>query len=177
MESLKVGPFLRECHIFVDDSNLLYSSHKNELNSTIIIIENELVKVSQWVDENSLSLNNDKTKLLVIAPPNISRGIGTVDIKINNILIEQCNHLKCLGLTIDNTLNWNLHINNIAKACNSRISSLYKIQNYVPLKYKMMLAHALVISLFNYMSTVWSCTTKNNLDIIEKVIRILARFV
>jgi hypothetical protein len=162
---------------FVDDTNLLYCDYIYNIDSTVSAIEGELCKVNQWVDVNSLALNTSKTKMLVIAPPKMIKGLGTIHIKLNNVLIQQCNSLKCLGLTLDSTLDWSIHINNISKVCHSRIRSLYKIQNYVPLQYKLILAHALVLSLINYMSTIWSSTTNHNLNIIERVIRCLARFV
>jgi len=76
-----------------------------------------------------------------------------------------------------NTLSWNSHINNIAKSCHLRICSLYKIQCFIPYKYKLILGHALVLSLVSYMSTLWSSTTNNNLLVMEKIIRCLARFI
>jgi hypothetical protein len=95
----------------------------------------------------------------------------------NGSLIEEVQSLKCLGLIIDSTLSWELHIKSLAKICHFRIISLYKISEYVPYEYKLILGHALVISLMNYMSTIWSGASKKNIKVFEKVLRSLARFV
>jgi hypothetical protein len=162
---------------FVDDTNLAYFDYSKNLDVLVKNIESELKRVNEWVEANSLALNSNKTKMLVISTPRRINSISTIDILFNGIIIEQCDTLKCLGLTIDSTLSWDTHINKIAKVCYYRLNSLYKIRQFIPNKYKLLLANALVLSLVSYMSTLWSSASKSNVNTMEKVIRSLARFI
>ena len=127
--------------------------------------------------KNALALNTEKTKMIVIGTPQRIRTIGNLNIMFNNVLIQQWDTFKCLGLTIDNTLRWDIHIEKMAKLCHFRICSLYKIRQFIPDKFKLVLGHTLVLSLVSYMSSIWSSATSNCLATFEKVIRSLARFI
>ena len=50
-------------------------------------------------------------------------------ISINNKTIESLKSVKIKGLTIDNTLNFGIHINNIGKVASEKIKGLGRIRN------------------------------------------------
>jgi hypothetical protein len=163
--------------IFVDDTNLIFFDDVKNRDILTDNIENELCRVNDWVLSNSLALNTDKTKLMLISTQKKLNLIGNFSVLFNGAIIQTCNNIKCLGLTIDSTLSWDLHISKMVRACHNRINSLYKLKDFISNEYKIMLGQALVMSLINYMSTIWGSTTNKNLKAVEKVIRSLARFV
>ena len=124
-------------------------------------------------------LHSDKTKFMIIANKHNLKSITELSLSFvfNGAIIKNCESLKCLGLLIDPSLSWDLHINKLAKSCYLRLVSLYKIINFIPNEYKAMLVEALVLSLINYMSSIWGKATAGNIKIIENVIRSAARFV
>jgi hypothetical protein len=64
-----------------------------------------------------LTINFFKTHCMHFKTKN-SVSIGTV-LACNNNVITEVSHIKFLGLTIDDTLSWNLHINGIMKRLTS----------------------------------------------------------
>lgn len=163
--------------IFVDDTNLLFFGSPNNLDLLHDEINADMVKVNDWINDNALAVNSDKTKLMLIGTKSRVKSLSDFSFIFNSIVIQNSNELKCLGLTIDNTLSWEAHINNIARACHYRISSLFKIRDFIPDEYRKLLASTLVLPLMNYMSCLWCSAKDKYINVFEKVLRSLARFV
>ena len=90
-------------HLFVDDTNI-FLQDKN-LHSLEFKLNEELHKVNQWLQLNRLSLNINKTNLVVFCPS--QRKPQSINLKISDRAVEQFSYVKYLGLIIDCTLNWN----------------------------------------------------------------------
>jgi len=95
--------------LFAHDTSLLITgqtAHKfqDDLNSTFS-------QISEWVKQNSLSLNISKTYFIQFS----SKSLNYLDINITyeNNYITKVNGLKFLGLNIDNALSWKTHIDKI----------------------------------------------------------------
>ena len=63
--------------------------------------------------------------------------------------------MKLLGLTIDNKLNFEIHINNIWKVASSKIKDSGRVRNRLNLSQTKILYNALILSKFNYCCLVW----------------------
>ena len=61
-----------------------------------------------WANLNDMALNTSKTKSILITTHSHS-----LDVMINGKLIEQVEHAKLLGVTLDCHLTWEKHIENI----------------------------------------------------------------
>ena len=86
------------------------SSTLNTFNDTILndnlesLINDELLKINEWLKINKLSLNIAKSKYMTFQRTN--KNIQTLTLKIDNINIEQVKEFNFLGLIIDTNLNW-----------------------------------------------------------------------
>ena len=111
--------------MFADDTNLSYSG-KN-IHSLFNTIDNELSNISHWFGSDKLSLNADKTKFTlfdkVIQKDNIPLVLPTL--KINNTLIKRVDHIKFLGVLLDENLTWKNHINLIENKTSKSLGILH----------------------------------------------------
>ena len=55
---------------------------------------------------------------------------GPVKLYVNNTLLEEKNHVKYLGIMMDNNLNWKSHAKYIAKKIKRSIGILSKLRYY-----------------------------------------------
>jgi len=101
--------------IFADDTNIIFThsnltDFKNEIN---IVIE----KISKWFQANSLILNFNKTKYIQF----MAKLKLAVDIHISYKanLINNMYSTNFLGLTLDSTLSWKTHIDQLSSKLNS----------------------------------------------------------
>ena len=97
--------------IFADDTSILFS-HSNliDLNKNFTIV---FTTLNKWLGANQLSLNFYKTNCVHFTTKrNMSFNL---QIGINNNFITNRFYTKFLGVTMNNTLSWNNHIDLLVK--------------------------------------------------------------
>ena len=78
-------------------------------------LNNELVKISDWLNINKLSINVKKSKYLLHKMNN--KILNPLQLNMDGTPIENIKEFNFLGLTINENLKWNNHIDNIAIKC------------------------------------------------------------
>ena len=96
--------------VYADDTTLYCN-----INQTITAetINRELIKISQWLGANKLSLNVAKTKFMVFHAS--KKSVIYPELQINSNNIECVTQFNFLGLTLESNLSWNKHINSRTK--------------------------------------------------------------
>ena len=95
-------------YLFADDTNLLYSN--KDLKYLETVVNEELIKVGDWLDANKLSLNTSKSNFVIFHPYQ-HKPDCTIQLEIYNndfkksVPLEQKTFVKYLGILIDNNLN------------------------------------------------------------------------
>ena len=114
---------------FADDSNLLcINKSMKRINKHIIY---ELALIVQWLRSNKVSLNVDKTELLISSPKR-KKITKHLNFRISGQKIEISIRVKYLAVQLDQHLNWNEHIKNIIPKLSRAIGVLSKICHYIP---------------------------------------------
>ena len=91
-----------------------------------------LNSISQWMNGHFLRLNQDKTKILVIAPPLIKKEIKVEGVFLDANCIRFVESAKNLGVIIDSVLSFDNQINKVVKSCFIIIRMLYLIKHFLP---------------------------------------------
>ena len=116
-----------------------------------------LSRLCLWLHANKLSINAVKSKFMLIA---FSHSVSKLadhekpHIKILGKCIEQVSSIDCLGMTVDQFLKWDKHVEGLSKKISSAISSL-KIAGFLPSKALINTYYSLVESKLCYCNTVW----------------------
>jgi hypothetical protein len=75
--------------------------------------------MNEWFNLNVLALNHDKTCCMKFAGKHDCT--NTLRIKYNNKNLHEANNVKFLGMILDNTISWKIHIESLKaklnKAC------------------------------------------------------------
>ena len=104
-----------------------------------------------------MALNTSKTKSILITTQQKFHRLNdhSLDVMINGKLIEQVQHAKLLGVTLDCHLTWEKHIENICSIVNSRLSLLRRIKPFLnhhcALRFFNSCIHNLLIYCSNYL--------------------------
>ena len=136
--------------------------------ATCILIR-QLVKLKialTWFKDNQMMANPGKFQFMILSKNTINKSIV-----INNKTIESSKSVKLLGLTIDNKLNFGIHINNICKVASAKIKCLGRIRSRLNLSHAKILDSSFIFSQFNYCCLVWmfcSKTLQNKINQIQK---------
>ena len=81
-----------------------------ELEKTI---NEELKKLSLWLNVNRLALNVSKTNFVIFRAK--KKVYHNVTLILNRKALEQKDHVKYLGVFMDEHLNWSYHISHVIK--------------------------------------------------------------
>ena len=105
---------------------MLMTNNVIEENAKEVIeaLENSSRKLIQWFSNNQMKANTDKCFLLTSSNQESS-------ICIHNKIIKNSKYEKLLGVKINQTLNYNAHINNTCKKAQHKLSALSKITPYI----------------------------------------------
>ena len=106
---LRLNLTYMSCIQFADDTTLYYS-HRN-LRVLRCCIENDLSVVMDWFRANSLTLNVQKTNLLLFSPKSGKQ--PNFEIHINQVTVKPVKETKFLGVILDNEMNWTTHVKSL----------------------------------------------------------------
>ena len=156
--------------LYADDTSA-FTSNKDIslLNNTM---SNGLNKSNKWFQSNKLSLNLKKSNFMLFGTHNKTKKYNNrFKLHLDNEEISHVDAYKFLGLTVDQSLTWNNHINGLSKKCSSNIGTLNKVKNFLPESALLSLYNTLILSHINYGITAWSIagvSAKNRLHILQK---------
>ena len=160
--------------LFCDDTTLIFEN-KN-IDYLIQNCNSGLNEFYNWCSANRLSINISKTSSMLFSNTTSSANLPVI--KLNNIQIERLSSVQFLGITIDDNLKFNLHINNIAKKISKNSGILFKLRPYVDLPTLVSLYHSFIHCYINYCPLIFSNAFANHLKPLEvaqkKCIRIIA---
>ena len=149
---------------FADD-NTIYSCAKS-VNDVIENLQSDLKIALKWFKDNQMMANPGKFQFMILSKNTINQSIV-----INNKTIESLKSVKLLGLTIDNKLNFGIHINNICKVTSTKNKRSKRIRSRLNLSQKIFLYNSFTLSQLNYcclVSMFCSKTLQNKINQIQK---------
>ena len=156
--------------LYADDTSA-FTSHK-DISTLNNIMNDGLFKLNKWFQSNKLSLNTKKSNVMLFGTHiKTNQYRNELKVSIENAEIECVNACKFLGVTIDQNLTWENHINQLTKKCSSSIGMLFKVKNFLPETALLSLYNTLVLSHINYGITAWSSagiSAKTRLHILQK---------
>ena len=125
---LRLNLTYMSCIQFADNTTLYYS-HKN-LRVLRCCIQNDLSVVMDWFRANSLTLNVQKTNLLLFSPKNGKQ--PNFEIHINQVTVNPVKETKFLGVILDNELNWTTHVKGLLMKMKRNYILMCRGKNLLP---------------------------------------------
>ncbi len=158
-------------HLYADDIQLYCSFKPTELRKLSSLI-NCLTSVQQWLSNNYLQLNSDKTETLIIAPdnsiPQIKQCIGALG---SSVLPK----IRNLGVTFDTAMSLEHHSKLLTKNCFFQLRNISKLRTLVSKAELEMVIHAFISSRLDYCNSHFTCFNKKELDRLQAVQNSAAR--
>ena len=160
-----------EVKLFADDSALFRKiKSPNDHN----ILQADINNLILWENTWSMQFHPDKCQLLNISNKK-TPSIHTYT--IHNSHIQPTPNAKYLGITINNKLSWNTHIDTVCQKGNNTLNFLNRNFRHTSKKIKEQLYMTYVRPILEYSSSVWDPHTLDNITKLEKVQRRAARFI
>ena len=134
---------------FADDTNLHINSYIKRLQKNI---NYDLKRLTNWFDANMISLNCTKTELIYFRKKR-SASPTNIKIKLNGKRLTSTDHIKYLGVYLDEILSGFAHYDFLAKKLHIVTSMLARSRDYLSINELKSIYH--VVFHLNYASQMW----------------------
>ena len=150
----KIVSYADDTQLIIDAKNIKQLERK---------VENIITIAQRWYSRNSMKNNIGKTEVLAI---NLRRQTNTIKIKITDegkqIILKPKQHIKILGVYIDDKLNWTKQVNYVKRKSMNVTRNIHRINYLLPIKQKVHLYNALISPQFDYADIIWGGCGKVN---------------
>lgn len=144
-------------HLYADDTQIYHSFKAENTMHALTMVNEDLNQIYEWATRNSLILNPAKSKMLIIGTKTqVSKVLcQNPNLTINGIDVPIEPDARNLGLIMDGELRFVKHINDKIKNAFYKLKILYNIRKYISESIRILLCDTLVLSPFNYCSSVY----------------------
>ena len=166
-----------ESVLYADDAALLLADENlKRLKRTV---NRELKLLDDWLIANKLTLNMAKTNYMLIANTNVltAKDMKKFKLTIRKYTLHEVDHIKYLGVILDNKLNWSYHIAYLVTKLSQVAGMLYKVRDILPMKNRIMVYNSLAGSYLNYGIISWGSATLSTLSKLKALQNRLVRYI
>ena len=162
--------------IFADDTNVFASSPS--IRDLEKLMNEELAKIKEWCDLNKLSINIKKTNYMIVKSQ--KKKPGNTNIKLpnndgNSDIIEKTDHIKYLGVFLDEKLPWKHHIAYVCSRIARNTGIFTKLRQYMSLAQLKQLYYSLVHPYISYAILAWGSGSKTQIKKVQTKQNIVIR--
>ena len=121
-------------HFYADDTQLYICvdpRKPGETDHAISILSNCISEIKNWMSNNMLLLNDDKTEFFVAANPRLMNILSDISITIGNTVIRPSLSVRNIGVTFDSAMTMSNHISSICKTLNFHLRNLSHFRIFI----------------------------------------------
>lgn len=159
--------------MYADDTTLTttLSTAKHNIHSPDQI-NKAINDISIWLKTNKLSLNIKKTKYMIFH--NSGKQFREPDFSIDGTKIERVRDYPFLGLTLDENLSWNKHIEKTRNKISRAIGVINRLKNFLPEEIRVSLYHTMITPYLQYCVLNWGHKISKLEKLQKKAVRIVS---
>ena len=117
---------------YVDDSKLFLSFIVKELENAANKLDDDLERIAAWCCQNSLLINPDKTKLLLLRTPQMPKRIPEdFCVSLLGKKIFPVSSAKDLGVTLDSCLSYHEHVTDVVSKCTASLCQINSVKHHL----------------------------------------------
>jgi len=164
-------------HSFADDSQLYDSAPPQQSDNVFDTTSSCISEVQNWMTENRLQLNSNKTEAILIGTKTKLATINNTSLNLSNTSIPLSSHVKNLGVTLDNTLSMKHQISSISRICYFHLRRIATIRNYLTKDATAKLITSTVLSRLDYCNSLLAGLPSSSLSKLQRIQNSSARLV
>ena len=155
---------------FVDDSKISLTFPVEEASEAKHKLETDLHLVAEWCCKNSLLINPEKTKFLLVGTRQLLNSLSeNMSLVFLNKTIVPVASIKDLGITLDCNLTYSKHISQLTSECMAKLCQINRVKHCFDQHTLYYIICAVVMGKLYYCSTVWSNTSSTNIKKLQTV--------
>ena len=163
---------------FADDTQLYNDSSPSGIYSTVQRVQTCISDVKDWMNQNKLKLNDDKTEVLLIQTKSSFKSCDKPSVlHVGNVEVPFSTSARDLGYTISDTMSLDAHVTNVCRSAYFAIRQISTIRRFLTTDATKTLVCAFVLSRLDYCNSLLSNSPKYITDRLQKVQNSAARLV
>jgi hypothetical protein len=163
---------------YADDTQLFVAISSTDPSQSVSELESCLADLYCWLSHNGLCLNPSKSDAILFGTHQRLRSLSPItSINIAGSVVPLSDKITTLGVTLDRTLSFHSHVNNLCKSSYYHLRALRHIRSSLPDDICLGLATALIQSRLDYSNSLLYNTSASNLHKLQMVQNSLARTV
>jgi hypothetical protein len=166
-----------EYHKYADDVQLYISYDPDNTRRAANIMCNCIIDIKNWMIENYLQLNDDKTELINIMSPYHLRTWGNVSVALDSITICPSVYIKNLGVFFDQYMTMGAQVSAVTKSSNYHLRNIGKVRKYLSTDACKTAVQTLVVSRLDYCSALLSGITVQQVTRLQLTLNKAARLI
>jgi len=164
-------------HFYADDSQLQISTTPDDLASILTETNNCYSDIQNWMVQNKLQLNGEKTEAMLVGTKNKLASVSIKSIQLGNNVITLSDSVKNLGVTLDNTLSMKNFLIQTCQSCYFQIRRIGYIRRYLSEEATAKLVTSLILSRVDYCNALLSGLSVSSLSSLQRIQNTAARLV
>ena len=178
INDLPTVPEIGSLESYVDESKLFLSFPVKDTDVVAQQITEDLKKIAAWCCHNSLLINPEKTKVLLLGTRHMLKKVPNgFCVTLLEKELSPVPSAKDLGVQVDETLSYDERITNTVSACLARLCQINRVKYIFDTQTLLNIINALVFSKLFSFSSVWSNTSNKNILKLQSVQNFAARIV
>ena len=160
--------------LFADDTTL--SIANNDYNDLVPILNRELSNVQEWIGKNRVTVNVEKTELMIISNKNTNHNNNQIIFNDEYLKFTDCSMF--LGLKLDSKLKFAGHISHICGKIAKNIGIFSKIRYNLPQKARLNFYFSLIFPYISQNIIIWgkayNCHLEPLIVLQKRMIRLIS---
>ena len=139
-------------HSYADDTHLYMTidHSNNNWRDGLARIQLCVSEIREWMNQNMLKLNDDKTELIVFTSKYKQDSYNDFSIMIGDTVVDCSSQVKDLRVIFDRVLPQRQHVSYTSRTFRFHLSNISRIRKYIPQDTSVILIKSLVMSRLDY---------------------------
>jgi hypothetical protein len=137
-------------------------------------LEYVTMKMISWFKTNEMKVNHDKFQVIIFSKNGM---FSEESVKVDEAYVTTQHVVKLLGVTFDNMLTFDMHVDEICRKAGRKLSVLGRLSTTLDVESKLILFHSFVLSHFEYCSVIWHFCSREKMKKVEKIQKQALRYV
>ena len=152
-----------EVALYADDAVLYcYDSNSNPA-SLECALNADLHAIVNWLNDNKLTLNVDKTKPMLIGSDSKLRKLNSLSVSVLDNELDSVKSFKYLVVVVSSNFKWTEHVEHVISNVNQRLGLLRRIKHLLPYNVRLLYYKSLVLPILDYADVIWG----DNLEVLQ----------
>ena len=134
--------------LYADDT-VLYESHEHE-DCAHLWVTNDLKLLTTWCHNNRLTININKTKVMLFGTRNMLKRGKRKDTSIDGTKLQYVSHYTYLGIKLDCSLTFELHASESLRMVAHKLYLLARVRKFITTEQSITIYKTKIVPYFDY---------------------------